>query len=176
MIMTKKKLTSYLLILFTALQCTMLYGQRKWKPDLEYNHPKSANFVNETFVKDIGIAVDMKYVPNDSIIKENLEMPLVINGWEYYAKTTLHRNKYIEFLTLDEIRKLYCPEVKEPIIYMVNEHIIMVDAISYKIDKEQIESCEALPSSDFEIFKDKSLFTIVHIFTKDIDKPIRLGY
>lgn len=74
----------------------MLYGQRKWKPDLEYNHPKSANFVNETFVKDIGIAVDMKYVPNDSIIKENLEMPLVINGWEYYAKTTLHRNKYIE--------------------------------------------------------------------------------
>lgn len=59
---------------------------------------------------------------------------------------------------------------------MVNEHIIMVDAISYKIDKEQIESCEALPSSDFEIFKDKSLFTIVHIFTKDIDKPIRLGY
>lgn len=174
--MMKKNLKSCLLILFTALQCTMVYGQRRWKPDLEYNHPKSANFVNETFVKDIGIAVGMQSVPGDSIIKEDLDTPLVINGFEYYAKTTLYRNKNIEFLTLDEICKLYCPEVKGPNIYMINEHVIMVDAISYKIDKEQIESCVALPSSDFEIFKDKSLFTLVHIFTKDIDKPIRLGY
>lgn len=168
----------YLLILFAAFQCTMVFGQRRWKPDKEYNHPKAAQFVNDTFVKDIRVAVEMTSTPGDGtrVNKQDLETPLAINGVEYNSKQTLSNNKEYEFMTLDEIRRQYCPEAKEPVIYMINEHVIMADEASYKIDKGNIESCAALPSSDFEKFKSKPMITIVHVFTKDVDKPIRLGY
>lgn len=166
----------YLLVILAAIQFAAAQGQRRWKSDMEYNHPKAAQFVNDTFVKDISIAVYMKSVPGDSIAKKNLDAPLVINGISYSGTVTLYRNRDFEFLTLDSIRKMYCPNVDGQIIYMVNEHVIMKDAISYRIDRSQIESCNAVLSSDIETLKDRPLFTIVHIFTKEADKPVRLGY
>ena len=77
-------------------------------------------------------------------------------------------------MTLEDVRKLYCPEVKEPVVYMINEYFILNDVASYKLDKNYIEQCVVLHEDDFEIFKDASPFSIIRIYTKTDEKPVRV--
>lgn len=72
-------------ILLAALQCTFAYGQKRWVTDVEFNHPKAACYVNDTFVKNL-IGFDLKGNPGDHVTKENLEKPLVVNGIKYEGK------------------------------------------------------------------------------------------
>lgn len=163
----------HLLLMSVASQCTLAYGQKKWMTDKEFNHPKVAFYVNGTFVKSL-IGFDLKARPGDSLTKENLEKPLVINDIEYKGKATFKREKEPDFVTLDDIRRSYCPEVEEPVIYMINEYFITDDVASYKLDKDYIDKCEVLRGTDFEIFKENPAFSIIRVFTKTDDKTVRL--
>ena len=169
-------------ILLAALQCTLVYGQKeemlcldfkRWTTDAEFNQPKAACYVNDTYVKNF-IGFDLKSYPGDFVTKENLEKPLVINGIKYEGKVTLKREQESDFVTLEDVRKLYCPEVKEPVVYMINEYFILNDVASYKLDKNYIEQCVVLHEDDFEIFKDASPFSIIRIYTKTDEKPVRV--
>lgn len=161
------------MLLFAIFQCTFTYGQKKRMTDAEFNNPKVACYVNDTFVKNF-IGIDMKAAPGDKMIKENLKEPIVINNNEYSGKVTIKRDNETEFITLDEIRKLYCPETVQPVVYMINEYFITKDIASYKLDKNYINTCEVLLNSDFEILKGEIPFSIIRIFTKNDDKSVRL--
>ena len=163
----------HLLLMSVASQCTLAYGQKRWMTDKEFNHPKVAFYVNDTFVKS-HIGFDLKVCPGGYVTKENLEQPLVINGIEYIGKITLKCEKAPELVTLDDIRKLYCPEVEMPVIYMINEYFITNDAASYKLAKEYIDKCEVLHGADFEVFKEDPAFSIIRVFTKTDDKTVKL--
>lgn len=136
--------------------------------DLEFNHSNMACFVNNTFIKSmIGFKLGSteEYGVTDISI-QNCNPPLVINGVTYNGKTIITCTNEPEFVTLEDIRKQYCPEVTGPVIYMINKFFITNDVESYKIDKDFIQKCEVLPSSEFELFKNQPPFTFIRIFTK----------
>ncbi len=135
--------------------------------DLQFNHDKMAVFVNDTFIKSmIGINIEKNENITDISIQKECEEPLVINGVTYNGKTIITCTNEPEFVTLEDIRKQYCPEVTGPVIYMINKFFITNDVESYKIDKDFIQKCEVLPSSEFELFKNQPPFTFIRIFTK----------
>lgn len=83
-------------------------------------------------------------------------------------------NNQIEFTTLDEIRKQHFPNVSGDVVYMINTFFVTKDAQSYKLDKNFIDRCELLQSSEFDVFKDKMQFSIIRIFTKAKPRPVIL--
>lgn len=163
----------HILFLFAASMCTLAYGQKKWATDAEFNNPRAAYFVNDTFVKSL-IGVDVNAGSDIHVTKENLETPLLINGCEYSGKVTLTRNKDTEWVTLEDIHRQYCPETEGAIVYMINEYIITKDVASYKLEKDYINKCEVLPGSDFEAFQGEAPFSIIRVFTKTNDKSMIL--
>lgn len=136
--------------------------------DLQFNHGYYAWFVNDTFIKSsIGINLEDKSLINiANISKQACAEPLIINGVTYYGKFVITCPNEPEFVTLEDIRKQYCPEVEGPVIYMINKFFITHDAESYKIDKDFVKRCEVLPSSEFELFKNQPPFTFIRVFTK----------
>ena len=138
--------------------------------DLQFNQDKDAIFVNDTFIKStIGIDVDSAGFFRYNVIsvsKLYCDPPLVINGVTYNRKFSLYCTNVPELVTLEDIRKQYCPEVTGPVIYMINKFFITNDVESYKIDKDFVKKCEVLPSSEFELFKNQPPFTFIRIFTK----------
>jgi len=135
--------------------------------DLQFNHDKMAVFVNDTFIKSmIGINIEKNENITDISIQKECEEPLVINRVTYKGKVVFTCTNEPEFVTLEDIRKQYCPEVTGPVIYMINKFFITNDVESYKIDKDFIQKCEVLPSSEFELFKNQPPFTFIRIFTK----------
>ena len=75
----------------------------------------------------------------------------------------------VRLMTLDEIRKEYCPKVKEgKVLYMINKFFILRDVEYYKVAQEFIWSVEVLPSEYLTPIEDniKEPFTIIRIFTK----------
>ena len=158
-----------LLLLSLSFHCMFMYCQ-DFMSDVEFNHPKVAEYINNTFVKSF-IGFDMKQI-SGFISKTTLKEPLIINGVEYKAKTVVSCDKKIKFITLDEIRKQYHPEVSGPVVYMINKFFITKDAESYKLDKEFIEKCDILPSTEFELLKDQKAFSIIRIFTKNDNKSV----
>ena len=135
--------------------------------DLQFNHDKRAIFVNNTFIKSsIGVNLENKEYCVTNVSAQNCNPPLVINGVTYNSKFVLTCTNEPEFVTLEDIRKQYCPNVTGPVIYMINKFFITNDVESYKIDKDFIQKCEVLPSSEFELFKNQPPFTFIRIFTK----------
>ena len=75
----------------------------------------------------------------------------------------------VRLMTLDEIRKEYCPKVKEgKVLYMINKFFILLDVEYYKVAQEFIWDVEVLPSEYLTPIEDniKEPFTIIRIFTK----------
>lgn len=156
-----------ILTIAVSLSCTLGFAQVKRLTDSEFNHPKVACYVNGTFVKSfIGFDTSSPSACN-KINTEYFEKPIIINNNEYQKKVFIKFDKKITFVTLDDICKQYCPEVKEPIVFMIDWYFITNDVKSYKLDKDYIEKCETISSLDFDVFKQQSPFSIVRIFTKD---------
>lgn len=156
-----------ILTIAASLSCTLGFAQVKRLTDSEFNHPKVACYVNGTFVKSfIGFDTSSPSACN-KINTEYFEKPIIINNNEYQKKVFIKFDKKITFVTLDDICKQYCPEVKEPIVFMIDWYFITNDVKSYKLDKDYIEKCETISSLDFDVFKQQSPFSIVRIFTKD---------
>jgi len=146
--------------------------------DVQFSNSKEAFFVNDVFIKST-IGIDFgKMAPTTfaSISKETLKEPLVINGVSYTHKLVFYIDKKFNFLSLEDIRKEYCPDVKGASLYMINKFFIANDVASYKIDKNFILKTEVLPSSEIEFFKGQTPFTIIRIFTNTADNnyPMRI--
>ena len=134
--------------------------------DLEFTNSKIAIFVNDVFIKSaIGIDLDTNSSVTE-VIKEKCKDPLVINGFSYTDKVILRCDKNINLVSLEDVRKEFCPNVKGPCLYMINKFFIAKDVVSYKIEKNFIMKVEVLPSSEIELFKGQVPFTIIRIFTK----------
>ncbi len=165
-----KKICTLLPVFFC---CAMMFGQ-KYVSDEDFNNPTAAAYINETFVKSF-IGFDMKPEAGFvNVTKTDLPEPVVINGITYNGKIVVECNKQIEFTTLDEIRKQHFPNVSGDVVYMINTFFVTKDAQSYKLDKNFIDRCELLQSSEFDIFKDKMQFSIIRIFTKAEPRPVIL--
>ena len=80
----------------------------------------------------------------------------------------MYKKKRLNWVTLEDIKKLYFPKVTGKCLYMVNKYFITKDWESYRLDKDFILKVEALPSSECEIFEGQSPFTIIRVFTNII--------
>jgi len=144
--------------------------------DLEFSNTKEAVYVNDVFIKS-GIGIDLGTNSTvTKVIKEKCKDPLVINGFSYTDKVLLLCDKNINLVSLEDVRKEFCPNVKGPCLFMINKFFIAKDVVSYKIDKNFIMKVEVLPSSEIELFKGQVPFTIIRIFTKTENNqyPMRL--
>ena len=142
--------------------------------DLEFTNSKTAIFVNDVFIKsEIGLDLNTTI---SNITKEKCKDPLVINGFSYTDKVILLCDKNINLVSLEDVRKEFCPNVKGPCLFMINKFFIAKDVVSYKIDKNFIMKVEVLPSSEIELFKGQVPFTIIRVFTKTENNqyPMRL--
>ena len=91
----------------------------------------------------------------DSIVVEaapSEKNPVVINGIPYSDIVNYVQEKEAEWVTLEDIKKLYFPKVTGKCLYMVNKYFITKDWESYRLDKDFILKVEALPSSECENF------------------------
>lgn len=108
---------------------------------------------------------------NDSLVvtqKDFRKHPVRINGVDYTRFACMSFGKQVEFLSLDDIRKMYFPQLGKdaPCMYMVNKFFLMNDLASYKFDKDFILEVELLKSTDFEGLGQSPLFHVIRIFTK----------
>ena len=153
-------------IILLALCHTMSFAQG-WVDDIWFNKPKSADFINDVFVKDyIGFNAGKDSGVTDIKKGVPLDKPLVINGVTYYGKTIITCEKKINYTTLQEIQKSRYPDVTGPVMFMIESYFIMTDAQSYKLDADYISKCVLLHSTDFDAFKDQPPFYIIRVFTK----------
>ena len=89
--------------------------------------------------------------------------------YEFYIANDTHPykgGKKINWVTLDEIRRSYFPEVNGTCIYTVNKFIIPNKEKLYKFDADYILRLEKLESQTIEALKDFPPFTIIRVFTK----------
>lgn len=160
--------------------------------DLEFNQSCCAMLLNNVFIKsDIGIdlyKVEKKEFPFEYIKREHkpfvirgvgeagqdsivmskdlsLGDKIEINGESYIFVQNLISSQKFDLVSLEEIKKSFCPDVTGPCLYMINKFFITRDVESYKVDKNFVHKVETLPSSEIEFFKDKEPFTIIRIFT-----------
>lgn len=133
--------------------------------DMEFNQSKEAVFVNGVFIKNlIGFDIDGSEVTY--VKKEECESPLTINGVSYERTCSIICPKTPNFVTLADIRKAYCPNVKGKVVFMINKFFVTRDEESYKLDKDYILKCELLPSSELSTLNCSEPFTIIRVFTK----------
>lgn len=160
-------------VFLSLLLATNLYSQ-KYLSDKDFNLSPSAIYINDTFVKSL-IGFNIKPEAGFyNVSKIDLPTPLIINGITYNGKIVVKTGKPIDFISLEDIRNQYFPKVNGNIIYMINQFFITKDAKSYKLDKDFIDRCELIPSSDFEALSNKEDFSIIRIFTKNYAGPTLL--
>ena len=75
-------------------------------------------------------------------------------------------NTSLCFMTLDEVRETYCPEVKGKVLYMINKFFVMKNAELYRIERLKVEKVEKVKSTDIDVLADLPEFTVVRIFTR----------
>jgi hypothetical protein len=160
----------------------------------DFNHDGNALMLNNVFVKSI-VCINLDSIQDfewikwpftvkglknqqdtivvthnltDSIIvtQDPRKHPVIINGVEYTRFFNATFDKAITLITLDEIKEMYFPDVKEPYIFMVNKFFLTDDLQSYKFDKDFIFKTELIESSEFEVLKNSPPFSILRIFTK----------
>lgn len=155
--------------------CASIYAQVEMTSDTEFNNSKTACYVNGTFVKShIGINTDKKAEGvKDVYITKGLP-PFKVNGVTYINRVDVTYEGTPELLSLTDVRKLYCPNVKGTVVYMIDSHFITKDVNSYKLDKNFIDRCEELKSYDIETLNGHDDFTVIRVFTQRCKKHIRL--
>ena len=164
-----------ILILLHLFFCTMMYSQ-VYHSDAEFNNLSYAAYINDTFVKNfVGFKMNREDCYKYDIKRIKLPQPININDITYNEKIIVETDKPFEFISLDDIRNQYFPDVSGKVIYMINNNFIINDEKSYKLDKDFFDRCEILHSSDFGLIEDnKDIFSIIRIFTKDWKIPIRI--
>ena len=144
--------------------------------DVKFNQSENAVYVNGKFIKSI-IGLNIERSNDDMSISKESCSPFTINGVTYKGKTNITMAQEPEFVSLEDIRKQYCPNVSGPVVYMINKFFITNDAESYRIEKNFVKHCEILSSSEIEVLKGQRPFTIVRVFlkTKANSYPVRLN-
>ncbi len=136
--------------------------------------------VNSIFVKDvIGFNLDSADVYRPSLpftikginnpMDDSLvvtKIPFVINGVEYYRLFNISMDRTPEFITLEQIKEKYTPNIKPPYLFMVNDNFLTSDLGSYRFDKDFVYFVRAISSYEFEGMKSYPEFTIIRIYTK----------
>ena len=91
-----------------------------------------------------------------------------IRGHRISGFTNFTSDKKIKLITLDDVRKIYCPDVEGNVLFMINKFFITQNIDLYKLDKDFIYKVEKLSSEDLCPIKDniKEDFTIIRIFTR----------
>ena len=82
---------------------------------------------------------------------------------------TNYKSKHpVKLLSLEDIRKEYCPQVEGDVFYMANKFFVLREEDLYKFTVDFIWRVEVLPSSKLTPIKShiKKPFTIICIFTK----------
>ncbi len=164
------------LTILSAIFCyATTYAQVEEYSDTEFNNSKTACYVNGTFVKSpIGINTDKNAEGvKDAYIKKGLP-PFTVNGITYINRVDVTYEGTPELLSLADVCKLYCPNVKGTVVYMIDNYFITQDVNSYKLDKNFIDRCEELKSSDIEALNGQNDFTVIRVFTQRHKKHIRL--
>lgn len=82
------------------------------------------------------------------------------------SKASYKNGKKIDWVTLDDIRRSYYPEVKGKCIYTVDQFIIPNKEQYYKFDPDMILRLNKLESHTIEALKDLPPFTIIRVWTK----------
>lgn len=101
----------------------------------------------------------------DSLASGNGQTPAIRNrDFWYVINYEDHDNKTF-LVTLDEVKKALYPNLKEPILFMINKFFITHDEDLYRIDRNFIMKVELLNSSDISALKLFPTFTIIRIFT-----------
>lgn len=149
--------------------------------------------LNGEFVGPYAIGIDnyAYEIDNSTRQKGGLRMPftirgigktndsLVVTSWErgvsYYIRghdicgfTNYKSEHPVKLLSLEDIRKEYCPQVEGDVLYMVNKFFILREEDLYKFTMGFIWKVEVLPSSELAPIKSHigKPFTIIRIFTK----------
>jgi len=130
-----------------------------------------AEFVNfPIMLRGIGEKNDSLYFERNEPGKRGIVKAEVAGEpYEFYIANETHPykgGKKINWVTLDEIRRSYFPEVKGTCVYTVNKFIIPNKEELYKFDADYILRLEKLESHTIEALKDFPPFTIIRVFTK----------
>lgn len=80
---------------------------------------------------------------------------------EYDSKECLLR-----LVTLDEVKQALYPDLKEPVVFMINKFFITKDEDLYHLDRDFIMKVERVSSTEISPLKDFPPFTIIRIFTQ----------
>ncbi len=104
---------------------------------------------------------------NDSLVV-TAESGNYIRGHGIIMFTNFKSEHPVKLLSLEDIRKEYCPQVEGDVLYMVNKFFILREEDLYKFAMDFIWKVEVLPSSELTPIKShiKKPFTIIRIFTK----------
>lgn len=88
-----------------------------------------------------------------------------VKGFKCTKFTDCH-NVGLSLVSLDDVRKKFCPDVKGTVVYMINKFFIMTDEEYYKIDSDYILRVSVVSSKDIDALKDRKPFSIIRILTK----------
>ena len=100
---------------------------------------------------------------------EEKGLSYIINGHHIHGFTNYKSNHPVKLMTLDEIRRKRCPQMKdEKVLYMINKFFILWEWEWYKVAEDFIWRVEVLPSYMLTPIQDNICepFTIIRIFTK----------
>lgn len=88
-----------------------------------------------------------------------------INGFKCTKFTNCMPPPGISLLSLEDVRKRFCPDVKGTVVYMINKFFIMEFEDLYKLLANNIYKVETVRSRDIKALANLPEFTIVRIFT-----------
>lgn len=105
---------------------------------------------------------------NDSLVicKDEPKQKHAIRGRDFYAILNYDsEGRDIKLVTLEEIKKALLPDIKAPVVYMINKFIITRDEDLYRLDRDFIMKTETISSSEILSLRSLPPFTILRIFT-----------
>lgn len=137
----------------------------------------ASKFADVYVIKESNAVHDIhfKTKEGDSIhIRKN---PFTINGQTYKSLCRITTKAPIKLMTLEEVRKKYCPEAKGSFLYMIDYFVILAETEHLKVDADFIDRVDIIPSSEVRSLKPgkDAAFSIVRLFTKNpkkIEKPV----
>ena len=101
----------------------------------------------------------------DSLPSGKGQTPAIRNRDFWYVINYEDQDNKTFLVTLDEVKKALYPNLKEPILFMINKFFITHDEDLYRIDRNFIMKVELLNSSDISALKLFPTFSIIRIFT-----------
>ena len=121
--------------------------------------------------------LDSSPIPRDDSgrpLRERLPMDTIVDGqrvrlmgvWE------AHTEQPIQWLSLDQVRTKYLPQVKGKCIYTVDKFVIPGNDSLFRIDEDYIYRMETMESTCINALADQPPFTFVRIFTRAFDRRL----